>query len=125
MVRQRRVRAVREITIADRPDRPRPAHMQDVGVQGQHRATLLPGQLQISGHSPTSNQDGRPAAMTTDLHVPAQTGTHHRLSRQWRLAAQIGYTYELLGQSPITLCKALGRNTQPHRHRHVGGAALS
>ena len=84
-------------------------------MQGQHRATLLPSQLQTSGHSPTSNQDGRPAAMTTDLHVPAQTGTHHRLSRQWRLAAQIGYTYELLGQSPITLCKALGRNTQPHR----------
>jgi hypothetical protein len=82
--------------------------MQDVGVQGQHRATLLPGQLQISGHSPTSNRDGRPAAMTTDLHVPAQTGTHHRLSRQWRLAAQIGYTYELLGQSPITLCKLSG-----------------
>jgi len=39
--------------------------MQDVGVQGQHRATLLPGQLQTSGHSPASNQDERPAAMTT------------------------------------------------------------
>jgi hypothetical protein len=79
-----------------------------VGVQGQHRAALLPGQLQTSGHSPTSNQDGRPAAMTTDLHVPPDRHASS-IEPPVALATQISYTCELLGQSPVTLCKALGR----------------
>ena len=43
--------------------------MQDLGVHGQHGATLPPGELEPSEHSGMTKQDWRPPAMTTGAHI--------------------------------------------------------
>jgi hypothetical protein len=64
--------------------------MQGLGVQGQRRNTLLPGEPEISEHSrikqaglALGSRDNRRA------HI-GQICMHQQLSRQWQLAVQIG-----------------------------------
>jgi hypothetical protein len=47
--------------------------MQDLGVQGQRRNTLLPSELETSEHNRKTKQDWRPAAMTTDARIPVRS----------------------------------------------------
>jgi len=63
----------REITSADSPARPLTAHKQDLGAQGQRRNTLPPSGPETSEHNPKTKQDWRPAATTTDMHIPARS----------------------------------------------------
>jgi len=55
--------------------------MQDLGVHGQHGATLPPGELEPSEHSGKTKQDWRPPAMTTGArYQPCARQPHARVT---------------------------------------------